>query len=96
MEMSAEHLEKNDRIYARCNTQLKQQIQYAASLKGLDLTTYVLSTLAADADKTVQEHDIMRLGKRDREAFANALINPPAPNKNLIAAAKRYKERMKR
>ncbi len=95
MQTPAERLDKDDRIYARCNSQLKEHIQYAASLKGLDLTTYVLSTLATDADRTVQEHDIMKLSKRDREAFAEAIINQPAPNKNLLAAAKRYKERMK-
>ena len=84
----------DDRIYARLNSKLKQHIQHAADLKGLDLTSYVVSTLVADADKTIQEHDVMKLSQRDRESFANAIINPPAPNKHLLAAAKRYKKRM--
>jgi uncharacterized protein (DUF1778 family) len=63
-------------------------------LKRLDLTVHILSVLAAN--KTVQENNVMRLSNYDCERFANVLINPPAPNKHLLEAAKRYKERMKR
>ena len=84
----------NDRIYARLNSKLKQHIQHAADIKGLDLTSYVVSTLVADANKTIQEHEVMELSQRDREAFANAILNPPPPNEHLLAAAKRYKKRM--
>lgn len=82
----------DDRIYARVNSKLKQRIQHAADLKGLDLTSYVISTLLADADKTVKENEVMELSQRDREAFAMALLNPPAPSKELLAAAKRFKK----
>ncbi len=84
----------DDRIYARVNSKLKQRIQHAADLKGLDLTSYVISTLIADADKTVQENEVLKLSQRDREAFAAAIVNPPVANKELVAAAKRFKERM--
>lgn len=84
----------DDRIYARVNSKLKQRIQHAADLKGLDLTSYVISTLIADADKTVQENEVLQLSQRDREAFATAILNPPVANKELLAAAKRFKERM--
>ncbi len=87
--------DKSDvRIYARLNSKLKQHIQHAADLKGLDLTSYVVSTLLADADKTIQEHEVMLLSQRDREAFARAIIDPPSPSEHLLAAAKRYKQRM--
>lgn len=84
----------NDRIYIRLNTKLKQHVQHAADLKGLDLTSYAVSTLVADADRTVQEHEVMVLSQRDREAFANAILNPPAPSKHLLSAAEYYKQRM--
>ncbi|MBP9091043.1 DUF1778 domain-containing protein [bacterium] len=84
----------DDRIYARVNSKLKQRIQHAADLKGLDLTSYVISTLIADADKTVQENEVLQLSQRDREAFAAAILNPPPANKELLAAAKRFKARM--
>jgi uncharacterized protein (DUF1778 family) len=84
----------NARIYARLSSNLKQHIQHAADLKGLDLTSYVVSTLVADADRTIQEHEIMELSQRDRVTFANAIINPPVPSEHLLAAAKRYKKRM--
>lgn len=94
MEFARKKEKSDDRIYARVNSKVKQRIQYAADLKGLDLTAYVISTLIADADKTVQENEIMELSQRDREAFARAIINPPAPGEHLLAAARRYKERM--
>jgi len=83
----------DDRIYARVNSKLKERIQHAADLKGLDLTSYVISTLIADADKTVQENEVLQLSQRDRKAFATAILNPPAANKDLLAAAKRFKAR---
>lgn len=83
----------DDRIYVRVNSKLKQRIQHAADLKGLDLTSYVISTLLADADKTVQENEVLQLSQRDREAFASAILNPPVASKELLAAAKRFKAR---
>jgi uncharacterized protein (DUF1778 family) len=73
-----------------------EHIQRAAQLKGLDLTSYVISTLAADADRTIQEHEVMKLSERDKMAFAKTLINPPPPNEHLLVAAKRYAKRMVR
>lgn len=83
----------DDRIYARVNSKLKQHIQHAADLKGLDLTSYVVSTLVADADRVIKENEIMFLSQRDRIAFAKAILKPPAPGKHLLAAASRYKKR---
>ena len=86
--------EKADaRIYARMNSKLKQRIQHAADLRGLDMSAYVVSTLLADADKTIRDHEVMELSLHDREVFANAILNPPSPNEHLLAAAKLYKQR---
>jgi uncharacterized protein (DUF1778 family) len=94
METARNNEEKADaRIYARMNSKIKQRIQHAADLKGLDMSAYVVSTLVADADKTIHEHEVMELSLRDREAFANAILTAPAPNEHLLAAAKRYKQR---
>ncbi len=84
----------NDRIYARMNSEIKQRIQHAADLRGLDMSAYVVSTLVADAEKTIHEHDVMELSLRDKEAFASAILNPPKPNNHLLKAAKRYKDRI--
>lgn len=32
------------------------------------------------------------LTARDREAFFNSVLNPPAPNARMLAAARRYRE----
>ena len=38
---------------------------------------------------------ILQLSPRDREAFATAILNPPVANRDLLAAAKCFKERMR-
>ncbi len=78
------------RIFVRVNSNIKQRIQHAANLKGMDMSAYVISTLVADPDRTIHEHEVMELGLRDREAFANAILDAPAANEHLLAAAKRY------
>ena len=42
----------------------------------------------------IQGHEIMVLSKKDQEVFIEALLNPPAPNQKLRAAAERYKKNM--
>jgi uncharacterized protein (DUF1778 family) len=94
MKTTGNNEEKADaRIYARMNSKIKQRIQHAADLRGLDMSAYVVSTLVADADKVIHEHQVMELSQRDKEAFANAILTPPVPNQHLLAAAKRYKQR---
>jgi len=94
MKTSRNNEEKADaRIYARMNAKIKQRIQHAADLRGLDMSAYIVSTLAAAADKTIREHEVMELSQRDREAFANAILNPQPPNEHLLTAAKLYQDR---
>ncbi|MCX7329637.1 MAG: DUF1778 domain-containing protein [Hyphomicrobiales bacterium] len=38
------------------------------------------------ARRTIAEHETLSLSERDRAAFFEALINPPAPNERLARA----------
>jgi len=42
-----------------------------------------------------QSRDKMSLNQRASEVFVRVLLNPPTPGKRLLAAAKRYRQRMK-
>jgi uncharacterized protein (DUF1778 family) len=51
--------------------------------------------LSADdaAVRTIREQEVLTLNEHARDVFVRALLNPPAPGRRLVVAAKRYKER---
>lgn len=82
-----------ERIEARLSSVQKRRIEYAASLKGTSTSDFVVLSADEAALRTIQEHEIWTLTGQDREAFVNALLNPPAPSERMKAAALRYIER---
>ena len=78
------------RLEARVPVNVYEQMQRAARLRGLTLTGYLIATAGEDARRTVEEADVLRLAAEDQVRFAQALINPPAPNARLVRAAKRH------
>lgn len=83
---------KVERLEARITPAQKEILQYAAELEGRSLTDFVVSSAQATAKRIIQEHEILLLSTKDREAFVNALLNPPAANDKLLRAARRYKQ----
>jgi uncharacterized protein (DUF1778 family) len=82
-----------DRIDARLPADTKQLIERAAVITGVTLSDFVISRAYEAAAAIVREHDTWVLSRRDSKAFVDTLLNPPAPNKALRAAAARYKSR---
>jgi len=87
--------EKSERLEARLNQVQKKLIQHAADLAGSSLTDFVLKASQEAAHKIIREHEVVTLTAYESERFVNALINPPAPNKALKKAAKRYRDFLK-
>ncbi len=83
---------KVERLEARVSKREKDLFAKAAAIQGRSLTEFVISSLHDTALRVLESHNIIKLTGRDSEIFANALLNPPEPNKNLKAAAKRYFE----
>ncbi len=83
-------LAKNARLEARVTIEQKQLLERAASLRGQNLTEFMVSVLAEAATKTILDSETISLTDRDRQAFAAALLNPPAPSKRSIADAHWY------
>ncbi len=81
---------RRQRLEARITTEQKDLFQHAADIQGVTLTDFVVASVHAAAARVVQERDVLTLRARDREVFVQALMNPPAPNKRLLAAARRY------
>lgn len=83
---------KNKRLEARVTEQQKELLQRAADLSGRSLTDFIVSSLQSAAEETIRTHQVIELTARSTEAFVNSLLNPPAPNERLRAAARRYRE----
>ena len=56
----------------------------AAELQGRSLTDFVVSAAHDAAQRAIEEQAILRLSAEDQQRFAEALIQPPAPNAALI------------
>lgn len=83
-----------ERLEARVSPDQKELFQRAADLQGRTLTDFVISSAHEAAVRTIEEMQIVRLCAKDSRVFAEALLNPRAPNEKLRAAARRYMERI--
>jgi uncharacterized protein (DUF1778 family) len=84
---------KIERIEARLSSEQKRRIEYAATLKGASTSDFIVLSATEEAMRTIQAHESWMLAGKDREAFVEALLNPPAPSARMKAAAQRYSER---
>jgi uncharacterized protein (DUF1778 family) len=79
---------KRERIELRVGASAKELIKRAIAVTGL-----TAGDLAYEgARRVLAEHERMVLTGADREAFFEALMNPPEPSKKLIAALRRHRD----
>ncbi len=71
-------------------------LELAASLTGRNQSDFVRASVEKEARQVIKDYKEMKLSKRDSEALAEALINPPEPSQHLKEAAERYKENIDR
>ncbi len=87
---------KTARLEARVSPRQKRLIERAAELRGTTVTGFVTASAQEAALETIRDFETLDLGEEASRVFANALLNPPAPNASLRMAATRYKKRMGR
>jgi len=61
-------------------------LKWAAELQGRSLTDVVVSAAHEAAQRAIAEQAILRWSAEDQRRFAEALIQPPAPNAALNKA----------
>lgn len=79
-----------ERLETRVTAVQKQLIERAACAQGRTLSDFVATTLQEAARKVIEEARVWDLSEEQQRVFIEALLNPPAPNENLRAAADRY------
>ena len=79
---------KSDRIELRVTPSAKALIRRAMTVSGLTAGDMAYE----GARRILDEHDRLVLVGADRDAFLEAVANPPKPTKALIEAARRYNQ----
>jgi uncharacterized protein (DUF1778 family) len=84
----ARALTEGGRVELRMRPEDKATLSRAASLKRLDLTSYILRNLLPRAEADIAEAERLTLTERDSLHVLDLLENPPAAPDRLVRAAK--------
>ncbi|MEX0387371.1 type II toxin-antitoxin system TacA family antitoxin [Spiribacter onubensis] len=74
---------RSARLEFRAPPSLKADIHRAASLMGMEDTSYALSVLREHARSTIDSHERSHLSEADSKAFLAALDTPAEPTESL-------------
>ena len=85
---------KRGRIHLRLDEKTKRRLERAAAYEETSITDFVLDNAVAAADRVIDARETVTLSAKDWDIFHDALLDPPAPNKKLKDAARRYRERI--
>lgn len=83
-----------ERMNFRVKPRIKQTIQRAAALSGMDDSVFTTNAAYRAALETINSHERTTLAPVDHAAFFAAMDNPPEPTDALKDAAKSHKERV--
>ena len=89
-------LKKDEILTMRVSSQNKELLNLAASYKGQDLTSYVLGLALEQAFQDIKlrnEVEKIVLTDEDFAAIKSEIEKPTKPNKTLVAAARRFKDK---
>jgi uncharacterized protein (DUF1778 family) len=80
------------RIEARIAPDALATVKRAAEIEGRSVSDFIVAAAHAAAQRAIEEAQIVRLSVDDQKRFAEAIINPPAPNDALRRAATAYRD----
>jgi uncharacterized protein (DUF1778 family) len=82
----------SERMNFRTKPRIKQAIQRAAALMGVDDSVFTMTAAYSAALSTIANHERTLLLPADHAAFFGALDAPPVPSPALVAAFDRHKD----
>ena len=80
------------RFEARLPSSVYATLKRAAELSGRSITNFVVNAAHDAARRTIEAEELIRLSAEDHARFAQALLNPPAPNAALKRAKRLHAE----
>lgn len=82
----------SERMNFRTKPRIKQAIQQAAALSGVDDSVFTMNAAYRSALETIMTHERTTLHPVDHQAFFAALDTPPPPTDRLRIAFARHRE----
>ncbi len=79
------------RIEARITPDALAMVKRAAEIEGRSLSDFVVGAARDAAARTIAETEILRLSVAGQRAFAEAILDPPAPSEGLREAFERHR-----
>jgi uncharacterized protein (DUF1778 family) len=83
---------KQARLEARVAPEVHALLKRAAQIEGRTMTDFVIAAASAAARQTIEQVEVIRLSRKDAEAFADAIINPPPVAPAMERAFERHKK----
>lgn len=87
---TAERKRKNSRLDLRLSSDIKDLLQKAASVAGLDVSSFTLFAAIEKADEVLARHHSRILSDRDRDRLFD-ILEEEQPNPKLLMAIQQYK-----
>ncbi|MBI3930015.1 MAG: DUF1778 domain-containing protein [Armatimonadetes bacterium] len=84
----------NPRLAFRMKRELKARVEEAASLMGLTVTDFVVSTLSQRASEVLERQNNLTLSDRDRDRFLEALDRQGQPVPCLLRLLESRRQRL--
>lgn len=81
------------RVTARVPLKVQETLELAAKLVGSTVNQFIVQTALREAERIIEQEQVIRLSERDTQAFLDALDRPPPLNPELLAALHDYAER---
>ena len=85
---------KSERINLRLKQSAKMLIERAATFEGKTVSSFILASALASAEKTLHEHESITLNEQEAKRFFDALARPVKFNKELTAALAEHDRRI--
>jgi len=83
---------KYERLQIRLDAHAKHVLQRAAGYRRKTLSQFVLGTALEEAERVIQENEVVPLSGADWQVFSDALTSPPTPNAALCKASAHYRQ----
>jgi uncharacterized protein (DUF1778 family) len=85
-------VDDNQRLALRLKPADKALIVRAVALAQTDMTSFILRTVLQEAQAVIDEHERLKLSRRDSVRVMELLENPPPANAKLRKAARAMPE----
>lgn len=83
---------KAARIEMRISSENKNNLQQAATISGVDLTSFVLMAALKEANKVIVQQHERTMSQRDQQKFFQILMADDEPTVDLIEAVRMYRD----